>query len=323
VHEVAARVAVNAAGPWVDAFNEEATPGREPELLSVTRGSHLVVRPPVELPSIALISTARSDGRVFFAVPQDGLLLIGTTDDRYEGDPGDVRPTADDVAYLLDEAEALLPGLHIGVDDICYTYAGVRPLRREPGSDESAISRTHAIISHGESGGLQELYSLVGGKLSTYRPLARQFLREVYDLRRPVDGQEARPPSAMMPDDLLLAEGLPDQARRLLQRYGPAASSVVALGLEVIHGESGLTDGMVRHAARHEEASTLADIVMRRTGLCWAADRGESAWERVADIAARELGWDDAARDEQLAGLRHEVAFNLPKPGEPWLPMPT
>src|SRR6185437_9103572 len=172
-YRFATTAVINAAGPWVDAVNRAANTGA-PDLLSATRGAHILVELNERPSRDAIFSTAKSDGRVFFSVPQEELLLVGTTDDRFDGDPGAVRPTAADVDYLLSEARILLPGLDITRERIRSSYAGLRPLQKVKGGPEASISRRHAVIDHGKDGGPRGLYSVVGGKLSTFRPLARE-----------------------------------------------------------------------------------------------------------------------------------------------------
>ena len=91
---------------------------------------------------------------------------------RYDGAASDVHPTAADVAYLLDEARALLPATGIEREHVRYAFAGLRPLMRAAGGPEAAISRKHEVVDHARRGGPAGLLSVIGGKLSTFRPLA-------------------------------------------------------------------------------------------------------------------------------------------------------
>lgn len=309
-HEIPARMVINAAGPWVDAVNEQ-TGLPMPELLGVTRGSHIVVELDGDLGRDAVFSTARSDGRVFFAVPQGDLLLIGTTDDRYEGDPGAVGPTPEDIAYLLEEAHALMPGREITRDRVRYAYAGLRPLQRVAGGPEAAITRRHSVVEHREHGGPQGLVSLVGGKLSTFRPLAQEVVALIPSAtagrgRLDPDGKSGW-------RDELLASGLPKPSLGHLRIYGSAVAKVLALGREPLCSHSGAIDGEVRHVTRDEQAKSLSDILMRRTGIAWAACRGLCCHDMVAEIAAQELGWNGAERKRQVKAFEKDVAFHLPK----------
>jgi len=307
---IPARAVVNAAGPWVDAVNRlgDLPP---PELLGVTRGSHIVVELDGPPGHDAVFSTAKSDGRVFFAVPQDDLLLIGTTDERYDGDPSAVRPTPEDIDYLLTEGRTLLPGLDIRRERIRYAYAGLRPLQKVAGGPEAAISRRHAIIDHGKAGGAKGMFSVVGGKLSTFRPLAGDVIEAVTG-RKP-QRWLAAPPAGWR--ERLLGLGLDHPARRHLRRYGGDAAAVIELGREVLCPHAPGFEGEVRFAARHEQALTVGDVLLRRTGIGWARCRGLCCHERVAATLAEELGWSAAERDRAAAAYAAEVAYHLPVEG--------
>ncbi len=306
--DIPASGVINAAGPWVDSVNRVADLPA-PELLGVTRGTHIVVDPGRRLPREAILSTARSDGRVLFAVPQDGLLLFGTTDLRYEGDPGDVRPTRAEVDYLLAEARHLLPELDITLAQVRYAYAGLRPLQRVEGGPEAAITRRHEIIDHGASGGARGLYSVVGGKLSAFRPLAREAAKL---LGAPVSPglEDERPETDWR--SILRSSRLPRPARRHLRQYGGAIPEILSLGTESLGGSDAFVAGEVLFTATHEHASTLSDILMRRTGMAWDSYRGLECHREAAGLAATVLGWDKGEVKRQVAAFEADVAYHLP-----------
>ncbi len=316
--EVRSAAVINAAGPWVDAVNRLA-PRPPGEVLGVTRGSHIVVQPRTPFGRDAIFSTARSDGRVFFAVPQGALLQVGTTDDRYEGHPDDARPTSSDITYLLAEANELLPGLELTEADVCYTYTGLRPLERVKGGPEAAISRRHAVIRHDRLDGPRGLYSVIGGKLSTFRPLAREAADAI--------GAKGRAAWPMFDEKgasgaLAQSDRFPEATRRRLRNYGPALSAVLRAGEDPLaEGGDGLT-GEVRHAVIAELASTLSDILLRRTGLGWGPLRGLDVHHAAATIAASLLDWDGAEEARQVAAYERDVARHLPTPQEISTPPP-
>ncbi len=307
---VGTRAVVNAAGPWVDAVNRlgDLPP---PELLGVTRGSHIVVELDGDPGHDAVFSTARSDGRVFFAVPQDGLLLIGTTDDRYEGDPGSVQPTTRDIAYLLEEGGALLPGLDIRKERVRYAYAGLRPLQKVAGGPEAAITRRHAVIDHGKLGGAAGMYSVVGGKLSTFRPLAGEVVRRLTG--RKAERWEAAAPAGWR--EQLIGLGFDHALRRHLRRYGAGVPAVAELGRDILCPHAPAVEGEVRFAVKFEQAATVGDALLRRTGIGWASCRGLCCHERAAELMGEELQWDRAERERQAASYAAEVAYHLPVEG--------
>jgi glycerol-3-phosphate dehydrogenase len=304
--EVAA--VINAAGPWVDAVNHVLdTP--TPPLLGVTRGTHIVVEPGEPPRRDAVFSTAKQDGRVFFAVPQGDLLLIGTTDDRFDGEPGDVRPTREDIDYLLTEAESLLPGLQLGRRHIRYAYAGLRPLQKVKGGPEAAISRRHTVIDHARDGGPHGLMSVVGGKLSTFRPLAREALDRLDAPARQLPRAEAAGNDwrRQLRDSKLDAP-----VRQHLRQYGGGLRDVLAGSREILCPHAHAILGEIPYVCRHENVVTLSDVMLRRTGISWSACRGLCCVERVADEASRYLGWDASERDRQLDAFRADVDRHLP-----------
>jgi glycerol-3-phosphate dehydrogenase len=305
--EIPTDAVINAAGPWVDAVLD-AAPVETPDLLGVTRGTHILVELDERPGRDAVFSTAESDGRVFFAVPQDGLLLVGTTDERYDGSPGDVRPTGEDIDYLLREARLLLPGLGITRDRIRFAYAGLRPLQSVSGGPEAAISRRHAIIDHAKQGA-RGLYSVVGGKLSTFRPLAEEAVSR---LAPPLTSRQSNEPIAPAWRETLRASGLPIAVQRHLRMYGGVIGEVIAAGRDQVCEHAGAIEGEILHACEFEHVETLADLMMRRTGISWSACRGLCCHERVARLAAASLGWTDAERDAQIRAFEAEVAYHLP-----------
>ncbi len=311
-YEVATRAVVNAGGPWVDAI-ARLTGGERPPLLDVTRGTHVVLETAEPPGRDAIFTTARSDGRVLFVVPQGRLLQVGTTDDRYSGDAGAIRPTSSDIDYLLEEAQTLLPGRSLSRAQVRYAYAGLRPLQRVAGGPEAAVSRRHALLETPGAGGL---YSVVGGKLSTFRPLADAVAARLGGGTKPreVHREVHRDDGAWR--ERLRSSGLDHGARRRLTLLGRSAPDALALGAEVVDGDVGVLEGEVRWAIREELATTLSDIMMRRTGAAWGASRGLLSHRAVASIAAAELQWSPAEQEAQILGYERDVAFHLPSPRE-------
>ncbi len=311
---IPARLVINAGGPWVDAVNR-LTNQPAPELLGVTRGSHIVVETPEPFPHDAVFSFAKSDGRVFFAVPQGRLLLVGTTDDRFDGPPGAVQPTAEDVTYLVEEMNILLPGAGIRREHVRYAFAGLRPLLRVVGGPESAISRRHDVVDHAARGGPEGLLSVIGGKLSTFRPLAGEVAKRV--------GKERAAEGPFLPRAhhwriALRESGLPHDSRQHLRIYGDAVEDVLRRGREELCPHAPAVEGEVLHAAELEMGTTLSDILMRRTGIAWARCRGLCCHHRAAELAASVLGWSDARRYAEIGAFEADVARHLPTVESLW-----
>ena len=171
-----ASVVINAAGPWIDRVLERA-PVESPRLIGGTKGSHLVVPPFPAASTDAIYLEARSDKRPFFIIPWNGKYLIGTTDVRVEGDPDQVRTESWEIDYLLSETNLAFRDAKLNRDQILFTYVGVRPLPWTSNDGEQSITRRHFIREHPE---IRNLFSIVGGKLTTYRSLAEECVDLVY-----------------------------------------------------------------------------------------------------------------------------------------------
>jgi glycerol-3-phosphate dehydrogenase len=305
---------VNVAGPWVDHVLGllDGVPGQP--LIGGTRGTHLVVRYPDGGPRHPLFTSARSDGRPIFVLPWFGVHLIGTTDVRHEGEPWDARASASEVRYLLSEANALLPGATLSEADVLYTYCGVRPLPYRPGVSEAAIPRGHWVVDHGASGGPPGVYSVVGGKLTTFRSLGRQASRMLRRALGPRPRGPAAPgrPFAPAPDDVPMPLWC-----HLLSLYGPDATDVVErmrrdpVLREPICTHNPDTLAQVARAAEVEMARTLADVFLRRTGVGWTACHGLDGAVRAATALAEYLGRPASWARAQVSAYRDELDRTL------------
>ncbi|MDJ0812948.1 MAG: glycerol-3-phosphate dehydrogenase [Woeseiaceae bacterium] len=302
-----ARVVVNAGGPWVDEVL--ATANTEPtRFIGGTKGSHIVVGAFEGAPDDAYYVEAAADGRPFFIIPWNDLYLVGTTDIRYDGDLNHVRASAAEVDYLLAETNRVFPAANLTRASIHFAYAGVRPLPRREKGPEGAITRKHIIRPN--RGIASGLFSIIGGKLTTYRNLAEQAVdRLAKPLGRKLPAcrtQSLKLPGAYGLDEASAALAASDaitsaEARRLLRVYGGRAADVLAL----LDAERlPLVEAETVFAIRQEFARTLTDIVHRRMMIGLDADQGRPLYGRIADAAALELGWSEDQKSAQLDALR-------------------
>ncbi len=305
---------VNAAGPWVD---EVLGPIQHTRLLGGTKGSHIVVPRFPGAPTTGVYVEAGADGRPFFILPWNEQLLIGTTDERYEGDPGAATIDARERAYLVAETERVFPGAAGLAQRVLYTHTGVRPLPYQPRGTAGAITRRHRVRRHRAARGL---YSIVGGKLTTHRALAEDVLhklrRELPRPSRPSLTRDRPLPGALPADarDALLA-GLsarfgPAQARRLWQVYGKLAADIAALAAQrdLRGAVGGVVTAELVHAVEREWAATLADLLQRRCMVGLDGDFGLGAAPAVADALVRLGIWDAARAAHELAAYRELAA---------------
>ena len=161
---IAARIVVNATGPWWERVAAAQT-GHRRGRVRTTKGVHIVC-PPVTDRALVLFSDV--DRRLMFAIPRGGQTWIGTTDTDFDDDPAQARATASDVEYLLASVRSLFPSLTPA--DVLYTTAGVRALVTQ-GGRASAVSRMHKVV---ENEPLQGVISVLGGKITGYRAIAEE-----------------------------------------------------------------------------------------------------------------------------------------------------
>lgn len=302
-----ARCVVNATGVWVDAIRDmdrdEGAPQR-PRLVAPSQGVHLVVDRAFMPGNHALLVPKTEDGRVLFAVPWLGKTVLGTTDTPRHDAPAEPEPLAEEVGFILREsARYLARAPQRG--DVRSVWVGLRPLVKPSGDDgenTKSISREHTVIV-GRSG----LVTVTGGKWTTYRSMAEDVLSRC--MARGLLPQRAGGVTAQLPL-VGAAPGRPLGEPPGEHLYGSEAATLRALPgatrwlwRDAESGQGGLSEAMVRFAARHEMARTVEDVLARRSRLLFL-DAAEAARQAgaVATILAEELGRPvDPAPFEALA----------------------
>jgi glycerol-3-phosphate dehydrogenase len=303
--EVAANNVVNATGVWADRIRAEEIEAEEDvPRISPSRGTHVTLSfEHLPLEEAACIVPAGEE-RTIFALPWYGRALIGTTDNDYDGDIDRPQPSADDITYLLDAINAYFD-LEIGAGDLTGAYAGVRPLIATGDPKKSVDISRRAELYETSSG----MLTITGGKLTTWRRMARQVVdRMVEREQRLAPCRTAEIPLGMAAraEDLEPPEGLdendlPDGALdQLAFRYGHAARNVLAVVAErpelarpIAPGRPDLLAEVVI-ATRHEQARSVADVLLRRTrlGILAAPElRDPESVLPVAEALGSELGW--------------------------------
>jgi glycerol-3-phosphate dehydrogenase len=308
---------VNATGVWADRIRpEELHSEAELPRIAPSRGTHVTIAHE-DLPLVAGAIVPAGEGRSIFALPWLGRSLIGTTDNNYEGDIDHVRPSQEDIAYLL-EATNTFFGTDLGPDRLTGAYAGVRPLISTGDTRKSVDISRKAELYETSSG----LITITGGKLTTWRRMAKLAVDRVVERdgrQAPCRTHEIPLGQPTEPDALPRIEGVREDAYvALAGRYGYAAERVLETAGE--RGElaqpivEGLPDLLAEapFAARHEQARTVADVLLRRTRLGLLAARelcapGHEAPARVARAMGAELGWDDRRVAAELERFRAEA----------------
>lgn len=349
-----APVTVNVAGPWVDEVLADLhRPGTDENVgrfMGGTKGSHLIVDPfPGAPEGEALYVEARKDGRPYFIVPWNGRYLIGTTDLRYEGNLDHVSASEDEIQYLLDETNYVIPEARLSREDVLFTYAGVRPLPYNPEGETGGVTRSHVVFDHAKGGSaaggkvksqsaelpqVGGLLSIIGGKLTTYLNLSRQTVDAVFeklDRKAPKSTSRKVPlPGSETSDFEAFAAGFRSASTipevlcdRLLKLYGVRAAEVLKVGEDdpelltplssIVSVETALIGAEVIWALREEMAQTLSDVLLRRTMAGYGPRVGLDVADAAAQVAVKHLGWEDERAEREVREYREWIERYTPK----------
>ena len=308
-HSVQASCVVNATGVWVDELRQQdgkANPrpdGRPTRaMVSPSQGVHIVVERDFLGADVGLMVPKTADGRVLFAVPWLGKVILGTTDTPRRDLDREPRPLAEEIDFILGESARYLRRAPQR-SDARSVWVGLRPLVKagqDDGEGTKGLSREHTVrVSR--SG----LVSVTGGKWTTYRAMAEDVLDKCFDralLERRQGGvtehfplmgtptESGNPPSASLglargPHSISQAPGL--------HSYGSEAELVQSMPGHGRELAPGLTESMVRFAARFEFARTVEDMLARRSRLLFLDARAAAALgPQVAAILREETGAD-------------------------------
>jgi glycerol-3-phosphate dehydrogenase len=283
--EIAARATVNAAGPWSDGVRRLEGPAAHPRVRG-SKGAHILVPQARVGNRAALTLLSPTDGRVMFALPAGGFTIFGTTDTFTDASPDEVRASEDDVAYLLRAANAFFPGAKLARGDVISAWAGIRPLVATSAESPNAASREHAIETTPAG-----VVTITGGKLTTYRIMARQVVDLV--TRRIGAGRPCLTAHMPLPDD--------GPEREAACAADARAGGRIIPELEWRWGE-------LRWAVEKGHARTLGDLLIRRTKVAFETrDHGLAVAPDVAAYVAPLLGWDAAAAQVELERYAAEV----------------
>jgi glycerol-3-phosphate dehydrogenase len=269
---IRAGIVINATGAWSNRIVKLDDPA-SPDITRPTKGIHIVYK---RLPhERAILLSARKDKRVFFVIPWRGYTLIGTTDTDYVGPADKVYANADDVEYLLQEAGRIFGTENLERKGIITTFAGLRPLVNRQGKPAWQVSREH-LIRESPSG----LFSVVGGKYTTYRHLAEEAV------------------------DLALATIKGRNFKECFTHTVGPSTSTSEVNKADLHN-------LIEHAVKEEMANSLNDLLVRRLQLSIAPEHGFDCLKECADIMAALLGWTDAKKAEEIRLYKEEVRENM------------
>ncbi len=293
IHDVKSRCVVNATGVWVDQFRlqDGRALGREVKpMVAPSQGVHIVVDRSFLPGDHAMLIPKTADGRVLFAVPWLGKTILGTTDTPRDDLVREPLAVKEEVDFILGESARYLTKAP-GRPDIKSIWVGLRPLVKpadDDGDNTQGLSREHTVLIS-KSG----LVTVTGGKWTTYRAMAEDVLDKCFA----AELLPARPGGVTTGLKLVGAQAINHKISDApgIHLYGSEQSAVLALPGATRELGGGLTEAMVRFAARHEYARTVEDVLARRSRLLFLdAALAKSLAVEVSNLLREETGVDPA-----------------------------
>jgi glycerol-3-phosphate dehydrogenase len=298
--EVRPKIVVNATGAWIDFTNRDF--GRPSQFIGGTKGSHIVLNHPelVAATMDDMIYFVNQDGRICIFYVVDGKVIAGSTD--IPADDPDAACDEGEVDYLLESLRQAFPSIHVDRSHVVFRFCGVRPLPRSNALTPGQISRNHSFPVLPAGNGIDfPVYSLVGGKWTTFRSLAEQVCDEI--LR--VLGRQRIRSSADLPigggkgyPRLPVGTGLPQERLLTLQkRYGTVADRVAAY-MQAGHdaplvNHAGYSRREIEYMALNERVFHLDDLIMRRTLIGILGELSLPLLKELAAVVSLVLQWPE------------------------------
>lgn len=324
--KIKARHFISTVGPWTDRLGE-AFFKEWKKKLRPSKGVHLTFNKNRFQLHDAVVMAAES--RIVFAIPRHEMVIVGTTDTDYPGDPAKVRTEEEDVHYILNVIDRYFPGAKIQREDILGCYAGVRPLIDDGSATESKTSREHLIWTHP-----QGVTFVAGGKYTTYRNMAQQTVEHAlrgFSLEEKVRFGQSQTVAPLNP---LVTDSLFERAKRehlqwaadwhlppeitaaLAERHGLEAEILIQRALPLRarckDAEEWMWCAEALHAIEHTMCLSLTDFYLRRTHLILAReDHGVPFARVIAQVMGERLGWSESRQRDEINALQNQLAWEL------------
>ncbi|MBX3083576.1 MAG: glycerol-3-phosphate dehydrogenase/oxidase [Anaerolineae bacterium] len=312
------KIVVNAAGAWIDFVNRDLK--KTTQFIGGTKGSHIVVEHPELAKTLdgSVIYFENTDGRLGIFMPLRDKVVIGATDIRID-DPDQAVCTDEEIDYFLAFTKHVLPNVTVDRSQIVFHFSGVRPLPKSDTEFVGLITREHQIRTVEPDADVRfPIFSLVGGKWTTYRAfseqttdavlnrLGRQRAHSTQDLA--IGGGKQYPHSAAEREAWMKRvqtnTGLPsERIKTLFERYGTRAEDIAAYLLQAADAPiagSSYSRREIMFIAEHEKVIHLDDIIIRRSmiGLLGIVT-GEFLAEAAAAAGAI-LGWTSEQQQQEI-----------------------
>lgn len=298
-------------GPWTDLVGEKLVDDWQ-KLLRPTKGIHLTLsKDRLHLPN-AVVMAAQKSSRIVFAIPRHEMIIIGTTDTDFSGDPSSARADFEDVEYLLKITNEYFPDAKITQQDVLSSYVGVRPLVKDDSGNEGKTSREHVILT--DSRGFT---FVAGGKYTTYRLMSEQIVDRVlesWSIERRLSFKRC---STVQPlNSFVTAEriqyaqsnSVTDKEKQLSERFGAESFEILKnYGTEKTYWQL-----EAHQAIRTTMCLTLVDFFTRRVPLMLShRDHGLELLPEISEVFSAELKWTAAETAVQQQALRNYIEKEL------------
>ena len=335
VFDVRPRLVINAAGPWIDETN--ATLGLNARFIGGTKGSHLVLENTELRAAIGdhEFFFENNDGRIVLVYPLHDKVLVGTSDIPIE-DPDDARCTEEEVNYFLEMLKTVFPDIHVSEEQIVFRFSGVRPLEYSGAKTTGQISRNHTIqvLSGVWTGQSYPIYSLVGGKWTSFRAFAEEVTDKALDFLEMTRKKNTvalaigggRNFEQRKDERRQQLEGIAawtnlslDRLDELYQRYGTRVEEVAMFISKdndmPLVSHPNYSRGEIIFLAMQEKVTRLDDLILRRTHIAKLGMLTRPLLEELAVILQETLGWTDERtkaelkRTVEIMANKHQVTL--------------
>ncbi len=325
-YTVKPKLVVNAAGPWIDQVNKSLK--RHTSFVGGSKGSHIVIDNQQILNAIGdhEIFFENDDGRIVLICPIANKVLVGTTELVCD-DPDQVCCTPEEVDYFIAMIMKMFPQANVSKDQIIFSFSGVRPLMSSQSTDRGSVSRDHRVSLLTPGDGVEyPIYTLVGGKWTTFRSLAEKVTDQtLHALGRTrqystsdlaIGGGKNYPKHAedeqLLLDNITLETGFESsRVKNLFDRYGSRVLQVASF----IHGEyagndyclenhSGYSRGEIVFLTRCEYVVHLEDLILRRTLIAMLGEISLGLISELSHVVGDELGWSESTRKDEIDGVK-------------------
>ncbi len=331
--DVAPRLLINAAGPWIDETNE--TLGLKARFISGTKGSHLVLDNPELRAAIGdhEFFFENKDGRIVLIYPLYDKVLVGTSDIPVES-PDEAYCTDEEVDYFLKMIQIVFPDIAVTREQIVFRFSGVRPLEYSGTKKTAQISRDHSIrvLSGVWTGQNYPIYSLVGGKWTSFRAFAEQVTDKALaylGMERKISTRDlsiggGRNFERRQAERRQQLEGVAawtgisvDRLEELYRRYGTRVEEMAIFisksGDAPLKTLPSYSRQEIVFLAQKEKVVHLDDLILRRTHFAKLGMLTKPLLEELAVILADALAWSEDRKEAELTRVidllarKHEV----------------